>query len=145
MTDRRDDFEGGLRCLETAAFWDAHEALEPLWKALPVGSARREAVQALIQFAAAGYKLVQAERRSEPRMQRGMASLIVSARAHVEASRSASDAGSPAPGWDLAALEAGLDDLDAVHRRWSAGAERAVCFEGAAALARDLAGRLRGG
>jgi hypothetical protein len=46
----------GLSYLEEGFFWEAHEALEPVWMALPLGSSEREMVQALIQLANAGLK-----------------------------------------------------------------------------------------
>lgn len=45
-----------LAYLEQGFFWEAHEVLEPVWMALPQGSAERELVQALIQLANACLK-----------------------------------------------------------------------------------------
>lgn len=46
----------GLCFLEEGFFWEAHEVLEPVWMALPLGSDEREMAQALIQLANACLK-----------------------------------------------------------------------------------------
>jgi hypothetical protein len=46
----------GLSFLEEGFFWEAHEVLEPVWMALPLGSEEREVAQALIQLANACLK-----------------------------------------------------------------------------------------
>ncbi len=46
----------GLSYLEEGFFWEAHEVLEPVWMALPLGSDAREMAQALIQLANACLK-----------------------------------------------------------------------------------------
>lgn len=56
-------FRHGLFYLETGFFWEAHEALEPVWMALPDESAERRFVQALIQTANALLK----DRMNRPR------------------------------------------------------------------------------
>lgn len=54
---RKDAFAGALRLLESGYFWEMHEVMEPLWMAEPPNSARREALQGLIQFANGALKL----------------------------------------------------------------------------------------
>jgi hypothetical protein len=49
-------FRAGLEYYARGYFWEAHEALEPVWMALPEGSADRARVQALIQLANAALK-----------------------------------------------------------------------------------------
>lgn len=49
-------FRAGLLYLEKGFYWEAHEVLEPVWMALPRGSAERHLVQALIQLANARLK-----------------------------------------------------------------------------------------
>jgi len=44
-------FRTGLRYLEAAFYWEAHELLEPVWMALPDPGVERRFVQALIQIA----------------------------------------------------------------------------------------------
>ena len=51
-------FRAGLHYLDTGFYWEAHEVLEPVWMALPQGSAERFFVQALIQLANGRLKLV---------------------------------------------------------------------------------------
>lgn len=46
----------GWRFLRAGYFWEAHEVLEPVWMALPEGSAERAFVQAAIQTANAALK-----------------------------------------------------------------------------------------
>lgn len=41
----------GYAYIEAGFFWEAHEVLEPVWMALPQGSAERDLVQGLIQTA----------------------------------------------------------------------------------------------
>lgn len=50
-------FRAGLRYHDAGYFWEAHEAWEPVWQALPPNSAERQFVQALIQLANAELKL----------------------------------------------------------------------------------------
>ncbi|MDD9908630.1 MAG: DUF309 domain-containing protein [Ahrensia sp.] len=61
-------FQCGLHYLETGYFWEAHEVLEPVWLALPAGSAERFLVQALIQFANAKLKLEMQRPRAAKRI-----------------------------------------------------------------------------
>lgn len=49
-------WRAGLHYLERGFFWEAHEALEPVWMATAPNSAERHMVQALIQFANASLK-----------------------------------------------------------------------------------------
>lgn len=44
-------FQTGLAYLNAGFYWEAHEVLEPVWMVLPVDSAERRFVQALIQLA----------------------------------------------------------------------------------------------
>ena len=107
----------GLRLAETGQHWEAHEAIEEMWRARPPG-ALRECLQALIQTFAVAYKIVQAqENRSASAMQRGMARLITSARGHLDASRG----GAARPRW-AGAIESALGDLEQVLRDWESGA-----------------------
>ena len=53
---RSEAFRAGLVYLEKGYFWEAHEVLEPVWMALPQGSAERHLLQALIQLANARLK-----------------------------------------------------------------------------------------
>lgn len=76
-------FRAGFRYLEAGYFWEAHEAWEPVWQALPPNSAERQFVQAIIQLANAELKL---------RMQRPRAALrlcAMAARHLAEARRGA--------------------------------------------------------
>lgn len=78
-------FRAGFCYLEAGYFWEAHEAWEPVWQALPPNSAERHFVQAIIQLANAELKL---------RMQRPRAALRLCAIAEghlVEARRGAGD------------------------------------------------------
>ncbi len=74
----------GLDLLGAGDFWDAHEAFEDIWALLP-DSPAREALQALIQIAAACHKLHQAATRDPAGMQRGMQALLHTATAHLNA------------------------------------------------------------
>jgi predicted metal-dependent hydrolase len=49
-------WRAGIAWLHRGFFWEAHEALEPVWAALPQNSAERATVQALIQLANAALK-----------------------------------------------------------------------------------------
>jgi uncharacterized protein len=49
-------WRAGLHYLENGFFWEAHEALEPVWMATRPNSTERHMVQALIQFANASLK-----------------------------------------------------------------------------------------
>jgi uncharacterized protein len=50
-------WRAGLHYIEHGFFWEAHEALEPVWMACPPNSTERHMVQALIQFANASLKV----------------------------------------------------------------------------------------
>lgn len=71
-------WHAGLRYLETGFFWEAHEALEPVWMQTQPNSVERHLVQALIQLANAALK----ERMQRPR---AVIRLCDLASAHVEA------------------------------------------------------------
>ena len=49
-------WRAGLQYLDTGFFWEAPEALEPVWLATAPNSAERHLVQGLIQFANASLK-----------------------------------------------------------------------------------------
>ena len=53
---QNDAWRAGLQYLETGYFWEAHEALEPLWMALPADNPERNLVQMVIQLANAALK-----------------------------------------------------------------------------------------
>lgn len=53
---RSDAWRTGLFFFENGFFWEAHEALEPVWLVAPKNSVERHAVQALIQAANAALK-----------------------------------------------------------------------------------------
>lgn len=71
-------WQAGLRYLETGFFWEAHEALEPVWMQTQPNSVERHLVQALIQLANAALK----ERMQRPR---AVIRLCDLASAHVQA------------------------------------------------------------
>ena len=50
-------WQAGLHYLQNGYFWEAHEALEPVWMQLPPNSVERKFVQAVIQAANAALKL----------------------------------------------------------------------------------------
>ena len=50
-------FHHGLLFLDAGFYWESHEVLEPVWLALPDGSAERRLVTCLIQIANAKLKL----------------------------------------------------------------------------------------
>ncbi len=52
-----DTWAAGVDCFNAFYFWEAHEAWEPLWRAAPRHSAARQALQGLIQAAAALLKI----------------------------------------------------------------------------------------
>ena len=70
-----DDIEGSERWalalgfLRDGFFWEAHEALEPIWMALPGASAERRVTQGLIQLANAGLKRRMARPRAVARLE----------------------------------------------------------------------------
>lgn len=134
------EWRNGIEDLESGEFWEAHESWEAVWHALPE-SAARETTQALIQFAAACYKVRQAdEGRSREEMQRGMRGLIERARGHLE---SAGALGSPHPSWEPARLEEALDQLDDVLEEWQSGAAQSSVANDVQGAADDLAAHLR--
>ena len=54
---RTEAWRAGLHFLRAGYYWEAHEALEPVWMQTAPNSAARHLVQALIQAANAGLKL----------------------------------------------------------------------------------------
>ena len=54
---RTEAWRAGLHFLRAGYFWEAHEALEPVWMQIAPNSPARHLVQALIQAANAGLKL----------------------------------------------------------------------------------------
>jgi len=112
-----DDWQRGCAALGEGRFWDAHEAWEEIWRRLPESSGR-ETLQCLIQLAAACHKTVQDG--DVGAMQRGLAALIGSSRAHLAA---ASHAGSPSVGVDADEVERALRELEELHALWTRGAE----------------------
>ena len=61
-------FETGLAYLHAGFNWEAHEVFEPVWMALPAGSAGRDFVQGLIQLANARLKLEMGRPRAAARL-----------------------------------------------------------------------------
>lgn len=61
-------WRAGLHYLENGFFWEAHEALEPVWMATAPNSAERHLVQGLIQFANASLKAVMQRPRAVRRL-----------------------------------------------------------------------------
>lgn len=61
-------FRTGLRYLDGGYYWEAHELLEPVWMALPSGSAERALVQGLIQIANGFLKLRMGRPRAARRL-----------------------------------------------------------------------------
>lgn len=105
-------FEEGLRLIREGEYWEAHESLEELWTRAPEG-AEREAMQALIQFAAAAYKIDQVDDGRDPEsMRRGMAKLVESAISRLD------EAGAQVA-WDVTALREALGRIDTVREEWS--------------------------
>ena len=110
----------GCDALGSGRVWEAHEHWEALWR-LVQPSPAREALQAMIQFAAACHKTVQARDGADvPGMQRGMDALIASGRGHLEAAQTP---GSPAPGFSPLVLGVALDSLAEQTARWRAGVD----------------------
>lgn len=63
-----DDFRYGVDLYNCGCWWEAHEAWEGVWMGLETGSARRAAVQALIQIANAQLKLQLGRRKAVERL-----------------------------------------------------------------------------
>lgn len=61
-------WRAGLKYLDTGFFWEAHEALEPVWMAAAPNSVDRHFVQGLIQFANASLKSVMQRQRAVLRL-----------------------------------------------------------------------------
>ena len=55
--DALESWRFGVDLFNRFYFWEAHEAWEALWRAAPVGSARRDLLHGLIQIAAALLKV----------------------------------------------------------------------------------------
>lgn len=70
------DFRYGVDLYNCGCWWEAHEAWEGVWMALAAGSARRAAVQALIQVANAHLKLQLGRRKAVERLRRKYAELF---------------------------------------------------------------------
>ncbi len=108
-------WQRGVEDLADGAFWEAHEGWEDVWRGLPESSAR-EATQALIQFAAACYKVRQAsDDREEAAMQRGMERLLEMGRGHLER---AEELKPPETTWDHALLRQKFDRLERILEAW---------------------------
>ena len=134
-----DDWQRGIEDLAGGDFWEAHEAWEEIWRELPA-SAAREAMQALIQFAAACYKLDQVrDGRQVGDMQQGMAALIGRARGHLDR---ADQRVAPTTTWDREELRGALDRLEAFLSAWRRDSDFAAAAASVAALAEALASRL---
>lgn len=128
-------FEEGLRLIREGAYWEAHEALEQIWKSAPAGPGR-EAIQALIQFAAAAYKIDQARDGRDPdSMRRGMAKLVESARSRLDEERAMVS-------WDVAALREALDHIDTVRDEWSGHGDADIAGQEARQVALSLVAAL---
>ncbi len=63
-----DAFAAGFLLVERGCFWEAHEVWEPVWQALPLNSAERQFLQAMIQFANARLKAVMGQERAAARL-----------------------------------------------------------------------------
>ena len=109
--------EGSQR-LRLGAFWDAHESFEEIWCLLP-DSPAREALQAIIQIAAACHKLDQATSKNPAGMQRGMQTLLGTARDHLAQAHKPRDL---QPGFSLHAPRHTLDELASILDDWRDGA-----------------------
>ena len=137
--DRRELWQQGLRLARDGEFWEAHEAIEDIWRAAKPGG-RREALQALIQTFAAAYKIVQAgEGRAAPDMQRGMEKLIESARGHLRGVDSADEHG---PTWSTHPVARALSELEQVLERWRAESSRMEALTAARRIVTELVDEL---
>jgi len=111
----------GIDELRAGDYWEAHEAWETVWHELPESEAR-EATQALIQFAAACYKIRQVDDgRTAGEMRRGIEGLVERARGHLEA---ADGLDGPETSWERGRLEEGLDRLEELRKCWASGRSR---------------------
>lgn len=95
-----DAFRAGIVFLDAGYFWEAHEMFEPIWMVCPPGSAERQLMQGLIQYANAGLKNVMARPRAALR-------LCDIAQAHL---MQAGGADMPV---DVVAIRVGVDSLRA--------------------------------
>ena len=83
--ERSAAWRAGLEWLDRGYFWEAHEAMEAVWQALPVNSAERRLVRAMIQAANAGLK-------ARMRQMRAVARLVAEARQLLADARLGGDA-----------------------------------------------------
>jgi hypothetical protein len=72
-------WRAGWVFVENEYFWEAHEVLEPVWMALPEGSAEKQFVQAVIQLANAELKARMGKPRAVLRLCGIVATLLESA------------------------------------------------------------------
>lgn len=63
-----DAVAAGFLLVERGCFWEAHEVWEPVWQALPLNSAERLFLQAMIQYANARLKAVMGQERAAARL-----------------------------------------------------------------------------
>lgn len=135
------EWQRGVEDLAGGEFWEAHEAWEEIWRELPA-SAAREAMQALIQFVAACYKIDQVRQgRPVGDMQQGMAALIGRARGHLDR---ADQRAAPTTTWSRDELRAALDRLELFLETWRRDSDLDAAESSVATLGRALAGRLAG-
>lgn len=116
---KQERWRDGLRLLRQGEYWEAHEAWEELWQALPRGSSERRATKALIQIAAICHKPVQTLRGRPPKnMQRGMAGLIATCAKHLETALTLEP---PHPDWEIPRAQEMVEDLGHVLHQWQGG------------------------
>ncbi|MGM0556465.1 MAG: DUF309 domain-containing protein [Myxococcota bacterium] len=131
-------WQNGLKLIRERAYWDAHEQLEQVWHATSEGQAR-DATQALIQFAAAAYKIDQARQGRAPEsMQRGMGKLIDRALALLDGTSV------ERVGWNAVALARALEELDEVRLGWKRGSSICATADEASEVAARLVDALDG-
>ncbi|MCB1381754.1 MAG: DUF309 domain-containing protein [Notoacmeibacter sp.] len=68
MSAENEALAAGLCLIHRGWFWEAHEVLEALWQGLPMNSAERHVVQALIQHANARLKQEAGQARAAARL-----------------------------------------------------------------------------
>lgn len=113
----------GIACLARQEYWQAHEEWEDVWKFLG-GSALRDALQGLIQFAAACYKpqqVVMALESGAAGKQRGMGALVASAARYFRNAELLMEGTGPRPGFGFGAVQRGLAMLEDVQAGWVSG------------------------
>lgn len=134
-----DEWKEGIEQLAAGEFWEAHESWEALWRELP-GSAARESMQALIQFAAACYKVTQVRQgRAMDDMQQGMAGLIGRGLEHL---RRADQLGPPVTTWSHEDLRSAFGRLQEFLSTWRETDDIEMAESSISALSRALADRL---